>query len=290
MTAPFPPLVVEWLESQRSSRTRVAYESAVRQWMEWLPVDYLAAKRSHGDKWRNHLTGAGKSPRTVARMLATVSSLYDWLEAEEHIGRSPMVRVKRPKVDRRQGSTLALSREDAARLLSAARDAGPRTHVAVYLMLTTAIRAQELLTTDVSKAAVAGNGAFTLRVTRKGGESDVVALPDECADHVRELIGGRRRGPLLAVVEDGGRPWSYWQLHRAVKAAGKAAGLGDDVTPHVLRTTWVTLALERGVSLADAQDVMGHASAETTRGYDRNRDGLKRKTEAVNVVEAALRG
>lgn len=284
-----PPLVVEWLESQRSEGTRTSYEGAIRQWLDWLPVDVLAAKRSHGDRWRNHLTADGGASRTVARKLATVSSLYDWLESEGHIDRSPMTRVKRPKVDRRQGSTLALSQEDAARLLKAAEAAGVRTHVAVYLMLTTAIRAQELLSTDVSKAVVAGNGALTLRVTRKGGESDLIALPDACADAVRELIGKRRRGPIITVTEGGQRPWSYWQLHRAVKAAGKAAGLGEDITPHVLRTTWVTLALEKGVSLADAQDVMGHSSAETTRGYDRNRDGLKRKTEAVNVVEAALR-
>lgn len=284
-----PPLVVEWLDSQRSAATRRSYETAIRQWLTWLPVEPLAATRSHGDRWRNHLTGQGEQPRTIARKMATVSSLYDWLEADGHLDRSPMARVKRPKVERRQGSTSFLSREEAVRLMRAAAEAGPRTNVAVSVLLTTAVRAQELLGLDVSQVVQAGNGALTVKVTRKGGASDVVPLPDGCADHVRALVGGRRRGPLLAVVEYGGRPWSYWQLHRAVRAAGKAAGIPEDVTPHVLRTTWATLALEDGASLADVQDVMGHASAETTRGYDRNRDGLKRKTEAVNRVEALLR-
>lgn len=308
MTAPAPAYVVGWLAACKSRRTRETYKPVAAEWLGWLAtrgVDPLHAGRRDGDGWRIHLETVrrpsgkvGLAPRTIARKLATIASLYDYL-ADEKLLRdpggavlevSPMRKVARPDVNRRQGSTGFLVPADADRLMKAAEAAGLRTHVAVGLMLKTAIRANEVLTLDCSAIRV-HDKILTVTVRRKGGKSDVQPLTDRLAHDVDALRAGRTRGPLIARGIGGEEaPWTYSQLHTAVVRAALAAGLPDRVTPHVLRKTWATAALDAGVPLDRVQDVMGHASADTTRIYDGGRDDLSRKLDAVLKVEASFAG
>jgi integrase/recombinase XerD len=45
------------------------------------------------------------------------------------------------------------------------------------------------------------------------------------------------------------------------------AGTTKDVCPHVLRDTFATTALQRGVSLPTVQKILGHDSLQTTAIY-----------------------
>ncbi len=285
-TTKLPAVIEDWLASQRAAATARAYRAAVTEWLPRLNGrDITDARPRDADDWRQHLNRSGLQPRTVARKLASISSLYDYLEALGIIDRSPFARVRRPKVSNQQGTTVALTAADARRLLAAAEAAGPRTHVAVQVLLATAVRASELLGLDVAQVGVA-DGSRTIKVKRKGGHSETVPLPDRVAHDVDALIGDRKKGPLFA--GDRG-PWTYWQLLDAVVHAGRAAGINEQVTPHVCRTTWATLALGSGVPLQDVQAVMGHVSADTTQGYNRARLAMARKVSAVESVDALLR-
>jgi site-specific recombinase XerD len=62
------------------------------------------------------------------------------------------------------------------------------------------------------------------------------------------------------------RQWAY-QLVR--KLATDALGRDLKIGPHDLRHTAITLALDAGMSLAEARQFAGHARASTTERYDR---------------------
>jgi integrase/recombinase XerD len=48
------------------------------------------------------------------------------------------------------------------------------------------------------------------------------------------------------------------------------------LSPHSLRHSFVTAALDAAASLRDVQDAAGHADPRTTRRYDRDRHSLDR--------------
>ena len=67
-------------------------------------------------------------------------------------------------------------------------------------------------------------------------------------------------------------------VHRVVKAACARAALPEGASPHWLRHSFASHALDRGASLSLVQQGLGHASVATTSKYLRARpsDGAGR--------------
>jgi len=57
------------------------------------------------------------------------------------------------------------------------------------------------------------------------------------------------------------------QVQKVVKRLANRAQITQDVTPHVLRHTVATLALQKGISLAAIQKILGHDRLSTTAIY-----------------------
>lgn len=62
-------------------------------------------------------------------------------------------------------------------------------------------------------------------------------------------------------------PVGIRQVQKLVKRAANRARISRDVTPHVLRHTCATLMIQRGISLAAIQKILGHDRLSTTAIY-----------------------
>ena len=87
---------------------------------------------------------------------------------------------------------------------------------------------------------------------------------------------GAPAGPLLATA--GGARLDQSALWKLVRRMARAAAIPQwrELSPHSMRHTAITLALDAGVPLRDVQDYAGHRDPRTTRGYDRSRASLDR--------------
>lgn len=62
-------------------------------------------------------------------------------------------------------------------------------------------------------------------------------------------------------------PVGVRQVQKIVKLVANRAKITQEVTPHVLRHTFATLALQKGISLASIRKALGHDRLETTAIY-----------------------
>ena len=292
-----PPMVQRWLKSYASQpKTHLTYRQGINLWLTWCAehgVDPIGAERPDCDDYAAWLStapskrGRVREPRTRARLLATVASLYFYRESIKPYPRTPFAHTRRPEVEQ-TGATDALDAEGARKLLAAAEAAGPRTYVAVSTMLSTAVRASGLLGILIEDLRSI-DGKLIAQVTLKGGKRHDLPLPEETASAIEALRGERTSGYLLqGLGTRESSPWGYRALHEAVVKAGEAAGCEIRVTPHVCRATFATLALGAGKSPAWVRAMMGHASVNTTLRYDQRADELKRKVETVDAVASIL--
>jgi site-specific recombinase XerD len=296
-------LAAAWLTSLRSARTRRAYATDLRAWLAWLAardVDVLAAGRVHADLWVAGQLDAGAEASSVRRRLSALSSFYRYCAAHDLTAQIPVAGVTRPVVDPDYTATIGLDRAQARALISAAdTDPGPqalRTAAVIRLLLHNALRVDEACAADVTDLG-ADAGHRVLRVTRKGARRARVPLTPATGAALDAYLAARARhagledarqlaGPLLATATGGRLQQSHlWEL---VRRLARDAGIEtwDQLSPHSLRHSAITLALDAGATLRDVQDYAGHKDPRTTRRYDHSRDSLDRN--AAYTVAAYL--
>lgn len=272
-TTPVTTLAGMWLASLGSENTRAAYRRDLTDFIGFcgrVEIEPLDATRQVVDLYARLMDAEGKAPATVARRLSALSSFFEYLVDESVLAVSPVTRVRRPKVSS-ESPMLGLDRDEARRLLDAARDAGPRDHALVALMLLNGLRVSEALSLRIADLDHE-RGHSVVRLVGKGGGKRTAPLAPRTIAAVRDAIGTRLDGPILLANDDS--PMNRHQAHRAIQRLSHQAGITKQISPHSLRHTMVTSALEAGVPIHVVQDAAGHASPETTRRYDRARHSL----------------
>jgi site-specific recombinase XerD len=255
--------------------TREAYARDLRAWGDYLAdvgVGVLAAHRVHVDAWARQSEESGTAPATVARRLSALSGFYGYLLDEGLIARSPVARVRRPRVSD-ESPRLGVDRGGMRALLDVAQASGRRDHALACLLALNGLRISETLAADVTDLGHE-RGHRTLRLRRKGGKRQTVAIAPRTADALDAMLDSRSAGPLLATRT--GRRMDRHAALKVVRRLARAAAIEHAVSPHSLRHGFVTLALDAGVPLRDVQDAAGHADPRTTRRYDRGRHSLDR--------------
>jgi site-specific recombinase XerD len=260
-------------------------------------VPLLEADETAAAMWARHLEAAGVKNTTAARKLTAVSSFYSWCARRGHIRANPVAGLDRPAVDYDTSATPGLTRDQAVALLAVAdTDAGPqaaRTAALVSALLFTGARVSELLGADIEDLGT-DRGHRVLRVRRKGGKIQALALPAPAADRIEAYLASRDDVTALPAVPGaaaaapqrvlfatgtGARMYRA-EVRALLRRLGRSAGLPAELTaclsPHSMRHAFATLNLDAGASLRDLQDALGHASPRTTRRYDRSRGNLDR--------------
>jgi len=226
-------------------------------------VPLLEADETAAALWARHLEVAGTRNTTAARKLTAVSSFYSWCARRGHVRSNPVAGLDRPVVDYDTSATPGLTRDQAIALLDAADgDAGPqaaRTAALVAALLYTGARVSELLGADIEDIGT-DRGHQVLRVRRKGGKIQALALPAPAADRIDAYLAGRddvtalpaipggttaaARRRMLFATGTGARMYRA-EVRALLRRLGRAAGLPKDLagslSPHSMRHAFATL-------------------------------------------------
>lgn len=245
---------------------------------------------------------------SVRRAHSAWSSFFDFLVAEALLDGNPMAAVAKPKTPAVLPRAIR-ARDGIARLLATAAEADrsarhpwpARDLALVATFCVTGIREAEAVSLNVG--SVQGEpGARRLEVVGKGNKGRpipiVSTLEDVLEAYQRERQGrfrdhdlGHPQTPLF--VDDRGRRIRVHQVRYLVERLYVRAGIRAQVPAgalvHALRHTFATSALEVGADVVELQELLGHASLETTRRYlSATGQGL-RDLVAAHPGQAALR-
>ena len=280
------PLDVEdfltWLAAERgrSSNTLVAYRRDLSSYWAWLvergeSLDDVTG--SDLDAYVGHLRERGLAPSSVKRALVAVRSLHRFRSEEGLAESDPSASIETPRVP--AGLPKALTESEIEGLLAQVVGDDPvslRDRAVLEVLYGTGARISEVCTLGIGDVDLDGG---LLRLFGKGSKERVVplgrwarvALAAWLGDGGRstmEPVQWARRGDADAVFlnQRGGRlgRQGAWAI---VRKYGDAAGLGERLTPHVLRHSCATHMLDHGADIRAVQELLGHASITTTQVY-----------------------
>ena len=275
-----------WLTNFTSARTRQTYANAVRELIVFLgveaPEEFYGLSQAHIIAWREQLTEAGASLRTISNRLSAVSSLFAHLCEKQLCERNPVAGVKRPKVASHSVETPALSRTQVRAMLDAPETKtlqGLRDRALLHVYFYTGCREAEPGTLRM-RDFHQDQGYWVLDFTVKGGKRNRVAVNPEChhalqtyLDALSEAHGAapERDSWLFQAMYNGkhGKPMSRQRFYQLFKKYARLAGMPEGVVPHSARATFITEALDREHPAEAVQKTVGHASITTTLAYDK---------------------
>jgi integrase/recombinase XerD len=292
-----------FLAGRLTEKTRRAYRQDLDAFFTFTDAsEPRAITADRITAWRNSLMDAGLSPATVSRKLTSLRAFCEHLVYHEHLTKNPadpkVVRVpKVSSVSRTQGLTYG----QAARLLEAPDRTtlrGARDYAILKWLLHLGLRREELCRVTLSDLGEE-RGHHTVRVKGKGGKDRLLPVrPSVWAATVayldrsgRALAGGDRgqaTGPVFTPTRNprGGttaKALTSTMIWYIVARHVKAAGIKKRITPHSLRHTAITLALDAGATIRQAQTFAGHADPKTTVRYDRTREDLDKS--AAHLID-----
>lgn len=286
---PTPPLfdetrlAVAGFLARYSAPTRRSYTTDLRQFFAWCAEHELTVfglKRGHIELWARAMEERG----LAGRRLSTIVGFYRFAVIDGYLEHSPAEYVRRPRIDT-ESATLGLDRMELAAFVAQGAAGSPVDNALACLLGLLGLRVAEACSINIEDLFLE-RGHRTVRVLGKGSKPATIPLPPRIARAVDAAAGERVSGPLL--LTRAGSRLNRHAATRIVRRLANAAGVTKHISPHSLRHSFITAALDAGVPLRDVQIAARHADPRTTTRYDRARNNLDR--HASYIVTAFVAG
>ena len=301
MPEPLSPAAEEYLswlavEKGRSRNTLLAYRrdlASFEQWAATAGVDPITLGPGAVESYLADLRSQGRHPASLARATTAIRGLYRFWVEEGTVVTDPTVDVRSPKLPRRLPK--ALDEDQVVHLIESVDGIEPvdlRDRALLEVLYGSGARISEVV--GLSLIDLTSDEGL-LRVFGKGSKERVVPIGRPARTALDRWLGptGRpfmeprrfaRRSDAEAVfLTVRGARLSRQGAWAAVRTRADRVGLGDVVSPHVLRHSCASHMLAHGADIRVVQEVLGHVSIATTQIYTRlSQDHLRSTYERAH--------
>lgn len=282
-----------YLLSLQSKQSRIGMRSLLRNAVAFFDkketietFNWARLKYPDVSLFVNELLEKDKSPNTINTYLAAIKGVAReaWRLGQMSIENYHRIKELKRITGKRTDKGRALSSKELNTILDyCMMQDGPiamRDGCLIALVYSAGLRRHEASELSIQSYSVSNRD---LSIRGKGNKQRVNPLNDRVIDILETWLEerGRKDGPLFVRILKGGKvtdkPISGQTVYDIIIRRYKEAGLSR-LTPHDLRRTFATNLLLNGEDLFVVQDLMGHASIETTKKYDKR--GEKQKIYA----------
>ena len=225
--------------------------------------------------WRLTHKGTPLSPRSQSELLGHLRAFCRWMVAQDWLVADPSKRIPNPR--KPQQLPKAILDEAEVQTILAQPDlhtaTGYRDRVILEVLYSSAIRRAELAHIQLDDVDT-GHGFLIVREGKNRKDRAVPIGANVCALLESYIAGvradwpgaGRDRHLFLNRFGQGMGPNAVWQV---VRKYARAANIDRAVSTHTLRHSCATHMLRAGAPIRHLQEMLGHASVETTQVYTR---------------------
>lgn len=283
MGAPLPSLIDRFLlylaaERGLSANYRLSVQRTLERFADWCaehghePSEVDEPLLASYHRWLRSECGLAASSCRVA--MVHLRQFFRFLAHEKEIPTNPAALLECGKAGNRLPETLQAGEVNT--LLQSIDPAdlpyGARDRAILEMLYGSGLRVSELVNLRADQVDWEEN---FLRITGKGNKTRYVPLGGVAAKALRSYLehgrpkllrNGRRPGSTI-FLSNRGEKLTRDRVLQIIKERARAAGLPENVYPHILRHSFATHLLENGADLRVIQDMLGHASLSTTQVY-----------------------
>lgn len=289
---------LSWLavEKGRSTNTLAAYRRDISAFEEWARAEGLDPEGAGIEVIESHLArlrADGRHPASMARSTTTLRGLFRFLATEGIIEEDPTTDLRSPRLPRRLPK--ALDEDQVTLLIDSVSGCEPidlRDRALLELLYATGARISEVVGLGLIDLA---RDDGLLRVFGKGAKERMVPLGVPARASLERWLSSAGR-PRLAAGRTGrrddaealflnlrGTRLSRQGAWAAIRGRARRVGLGDLVSPHVLRHSCASHMLAHGADIRVVQEILGHVSIATTQMYTKlSQDHLRSSYERAH--------
>ena len=212
--------------------------------------------------------------KTIARRLAVIKSLFQYLYNFEKIKDNPAMHLRTPKIDKnlpvivREDDIISLMEEPIKNPITNEIE-GERDHAILEMLYATGLRLSELLNINICDI---DRKSGLVKVMGKGGKERIVPIGkvalNSIESYLKKLgksIRSSYEDPLF--VNRKGKRLPKRTLQRRIKKYLEVTMGGGTV--HTLRHTFATHLVNSGADILTVKELLGHSSLSSTQHYTR---------------------
>lgn len=264
------------LERGMSANTRMAYTSDALRLDTWLRERGLTLETATLDRLLDFIADLhdlGIGPRSQARIISGIKSLYRFMKLERIIPENPTLLIDAPRIGKHLPEVLTVAEVDAMlAAIDPSRPHAQRNRAIIEVLFSCGLRVSELVSLEISRMNL-DEGYLT--VTGKGSKQRMVPMSAPAMDWLQAYLADRdAHGPNPKRGEEDytflnrrGAHLTRTMVFYIVRDLAEAAGIRKTISPHTLRHSFATHLLEGGANLRAIQQMLGHESIATTEIY-----------------------
>lgn len=262
------------LERGLLHNTRINYLADADRLVDWLEGagrDLFTADLECLQGFIIDLHQLGISPRSQARIISGIKSLYRYLMAEKLIENNPTLLLESPRLGRHLPDILSVEEiDDMVSVVDMTKAEGQRNRAIIETLYGCGLRVSELCNLTID--SINFDEGFLI-VVGKGDKQRLVPMSPTAIEEIRQWLVKRaeinvKRGEEgILFLGRRGRRLTRVMVFYIVRDLAQAAGVRKTISPHTLRHSFATHLLEGGANLRAIQQMLGHESIATTELY-----------------------
>ena len=229
-------------------------------------IDYLSINRYDVREYLKYLDELKLKNSTIARRISAIRSFYNYLLSMGIISNNIFNSIRNPKLEKKLPNYLSYEElGDILDSIDISTPTGIRNRLLIEMFYATGCRVSELINIEMSDINFTNK---SIRIMGKGSKERIVYYGDYAQIYLNMYLETEfNKDSKYLFLNDKKDAMSVQDVEVIIRYIVKDLALKTHVTPHTLRHTFATHLLNNGADIKSVQELLGHASLNTTGIY-----------------------